>query len=375
MSPLSLIPIRNRVSAESRKWEARLGHTSEDAARAYDIVSIKLKGRDAITNFDWNSYEVSGIMDSVITQAADGSVILQKQGNNNNEIEARPRSSNNPQQVIRNSSYARASQNPNLTSSNPYTLGGFSGGAGSSSNSIANHAGEFPNQTATLQQSLQTQNQVNVNNDFNQNLLNNSQFLPRSSNLPLLAHTTQNLELGKCLRFPDWPSDFGTRLLGGNLDLEPLRNIPALNVQSQRHECGIFKQYSCTEYGISNAWHGAINGGCSFGSEIHQVAPLNQEFGATQLQLPELNQSYEPYNYSANTLNQNPLENLNSNFSDGFQNPNSEPNNTIDPQSQTAASQIDVDVSHYLNRSYLEDNDFACDYDMFEVINGGRQGI
>ena len=31
--------------------------TPEDVARAFDIISIKMKGRDAITNYDLNSYD------------------------------------------------------------------------------------------------------------------------------------------------------------------------------------------------------------------------------------------------------------------------------------------------------------------------------
>ncbi|KAL5545558.1 hypothetical protein UlMin_005245 [Ulmus minor] len=57
----------------SGKWQARKGpgkdsflgtfETEEEAAIAFDIASIKLKGFKAITNFDLNSYDVKAILE------------------------------------------------------------------------------------------------------------------------------------------------------------------------------------------------------------------------------------------------------------------------------------------------------------------------
>lgn len=335
--------------------------TAEDAARAYDIISIKLKGGKAITNFDWNSYETEGIMESVIAQATDGSIILQKE-EKNKETEASPQNSSSvqchplPPSIP---SICRCCHNQILTPTNPHALGNIADTAGNnaSNTSIVNDAVQFPNENATQQQprslqiprqmsfndgsnqnlvnnnnnnqlpnhnaaqqqSLQTPRQVSFNNAFNLNNYNNNknQFLPQGSNLALPATGIRNLELEKCVRFPDWRSGFGKKLLGGNLELEPLSNAASLGLQA-----------------------------------LPQVT-LNGSTGATQLHAPPLHQSYEH-------------QNLNSCTSDSFQNPVSEPNNN------GFQSELDVDMSDYLNRSYIEDTDFTCDYDMFSAMNGAR---
>lgn len=425
--------------------------TQEDAARAYDIISIKLKGWKAITNFDITGYEVKHIMESVIIQDADGSVVLEKP-EINYEIEANPQTNSpvqhNVPQQLSNSSSSHGFQNPNLILSNPgtfqaypqnnflgqhnpqqltnssssnglqnsnlipnnpgtqayaqssslgqhtpqqltnssFSLGcqnpnlipsgsGFQAypqssslgqhntlGAGSSSgNSIPNFGGEFPNQNATLQRySLQTQNQVNVNNNnFIQNLLNNNsnnQFLPHTSNsnLPFHTNVNQNLGLENSLHFPDFPFDFGKNLLGEETEFQSLSTLSALYDRS------------ALATGMVNGSTGATNVSSSSVSEILPVPPSTQEFGAAQPQLPELNQSYEPHNFQANTLNQNPHQNLNSSFfSGGFQNPSSQPNNTGSQSHAIHGSQIGLGMTDLLNSSYNEDNNFSSDFDHF----------
>ena len=96
--------------------------------------------------------------------------------------------------------------------------------------------------------------------------------------------------------------------------------------------------------------------------------PSNQEFGATQLPFPEMDTSFDPYNFQDNTLNQIPHENLNFSLSDSFQNPSSKPNNNCS-QRETSTCQIDLDMKDYVNRSYIVENDFACDFDMFGAMN------
>ena len=87
-----------------------------------------------------------------------------------------------------------------------------------------------------------------------------------------------------------------------------------------------------------------------------------------------MNTSFDPYNFQDNTLNQIPHENLNFSLSDSFQNPSSEPNNS-GSQGETSTCQIDLEMRDYLNRSYIEENDFAWDFDMFGAMNGDRQGL
>ena len=61
--------------------------TERQGLEDFDIISIKMKGRGAITNYDLNSYEVNGIMKSKITTSMYGSVTLKREGIDN-ETEA-----------------------------------------------------------------------------------------------------------------------------------------------------------------------------------------------------------------------------------------------------------------------------------------------
>ena len=110
--------------------------TERQGLEDFDIISIKMKGRGAITNYDLNSYEVNGIMKSKITTTMDGSVTLKREGINNEteacSLETQSIVQHNHQQLIKSSSFCRHYQNYNLFSSNPYALGGFTGGAGTS---------------------------------------------------------------------------------------------------------------------------------------------------------------------------------------------------------------------------------------------------
>ncbi|KAL9331624.1 hypothetical protein ACSQ67_001234 [Phaseolus vulgaris] len=180
-----------------------------------------------------------------------------------------------------------------------------SGGAENGGNSSCNHGEVFGNESATLQESLQTQSQVNAL--FIENLgssSNNNQFLTKRANFRRLDGPN-NLELEHCLSLPDEPSNFRTKLRGGNLELGPLRK----NRSNRR--CSFMVDGST----------GATNGVSSFGPQIQPMVA-----------------------------------------SDGFLNPYSEPNNNAS-QSQTFESQFELNMKDYLNKSYIEDNDFICDFD------------
>ncbi|WVZ06878.1 hypothetical protein V8G54_020224, partial [Vigna mungo] len=157
----------------------------------------------------------------------------------------------------------------------------------------------FRNESAALQELLQTESEVNavfidqlrINNDKNQ-------FLPKRSNFPRLGDGANNVELERCLSLPDGPSNYKTKLRGGNLELGP------------------FRKYRSNRLFMNNGSSGATNGVSSSGSQIQPTVA-----------------------------------------SDGFQNPYSEPDN------KGSHSQFELNMKDYLNRSYIEDNDFICDFD------------
>ncbi|KAJ1375840.1 DNA-binding domain superfamily [Sesbania bispinosa] len=346
----------------SRTWQARLGqhdrgmlsiylgtyYTAEDAARSYDIASIKMKGKAAITNFDLNSYDVKGIMDGVNAFAMSSwkiqthnhnGVVFQSStethGHKPNPCKGKKPKNNSSQRDQQEHNF-HGFQQPNPIPNNPYIL----------DNSSGNYEG-------TLQQSLligtgqdfqasQLQNLVNVNNNDPQphNLVNN-QVLEQSPSIPILQGSLQTFEIQNYLSFPNGPSGFGTQTLGETM--EYLSNTHSSNQ-------------------VVNGSLGASNGGaCSFGLQstvIHPIEPSNQGFETTQLHLPALDQSFECYNNypPRDNLNQNPSQNLNASLSYGFQNPSSGEND--DFQSHMIGEiQEDFDISQYLNSSYMEQND------------------
>lgn len=145
-----------------------------------------------------------------------------------------------------------------------------------------------------MQELLQTESEVNavfidqlrINN-------NKNQFLPKRSNFPRLGDGANNVELERCLSLPDEPSNYRTKLRGGNLELGP------------------FRKNRSNRLFMDNG-----NGVSSSGSQIQPTVA-----------------------------------------SDGFQNPYSEPDNN------GSQSQFELNMKDYLNRSYIEDNDFICDFD------------
>ncbi|XP_017418137.1 uncharacterized protein LOC108328760 [Vigna angularis] len=172
-----------------------------------------------------------------------------------------------------------------------------SGGVENCGSSICDHGGVFRNESAALHESLQTQSEVNAVFIDHLRINNNkNQFLPKRSSFPRLGDGANNVELERCLSLPDGPSNYRTKLRGGNLELGPFRK--------NRSNRGCL-------FMVNNG-----NGVSSSGSQIQPTVA-----------------------------------------SDGFQNPYSE------PDTNGSQSQFELNMKDYLNRSYIEDNDFICDFD------------
>ncbi|KAF7818994.1 AP2-like ethylene-responsive transcription factor PLT1 [Senna tora] len=91
-------------SSRRRKWQARIGksrgtngiyvgafNSERDAARAYDIASIRLKGEGAVTNFDMSTYDIQSIMNNPKIPIGDGASKLLRDNTVGQVLHARRR--------------------------------------------------------------------------------------------------------------------------------------------------------------------------------------------------------------------------------------------------------------------------------------------
>ncbi|RVX09703.1 AP2-like ethylene-responsive transcription factor PLT2 [Vitis vinifera] len=129
-----------RRNADGEKWQARLGRgkglrgiylgtfkTEDEAARAYDIASIRLNGMEAITNFDLGQYNVMSILASNKLPIGEGA---SNPGTAKSSISSelhfcQPWPTSRPSKP--SSSLLRAHENPNFQT-NPNSAHGFGSG-------------------------------------------------------------------------------------------------------------------------------------------------------------------------------------------------------------------------------------------------------
>ncbi|WVZ04827.1 hypothetical protein V8G54_018173, partial [Vigna mungo] len=121
-----------------------------------------------------------------------------------------------------------------------------SGAAENGGSSICDHGGVFRNESAPLQELLQTESEFRIST-------NKNQFLPKRSNFPRLGDGANNVELERCLSLPDGPSNYRAKLRGGNLELGP------------------FRKNRSNRLFMNNGSSGATDGVFSYGSHIPQT--------------------------------------------------------------------------------------------------------